>query len=411
MQLSVDLHSHSSYAGGVGKISLSDIARTMLLKGIDVYGIGDCLYPPWQKDYQSQLTESPEGFLLLSNPPAKFIRQTEVIFCTSLPGYKHRIMAHHLILFPDRIAVEKMMLWMKKKGSKNTIARPFILTRDSAEMEDALFEIQAIDDMIEIIPAHILTPDGILGHKNNLGGWKEFYGEFTSRIHAAETGLSADPEMLSRIPDLQDVSFVSFSDAHSAALNRIGREFTILEMTEQSYNGIVNAIRNGKIKLTAEFVPAEGRYYLTGHRADRHRDNSQIYFTEKTPQDLKCPLCQKKMHLGVRDRVGQLIAKKLPGNNQPFIHLIPLIEIIAYALGRKSVQSRQIREEYDKCIKLFKSEIQLWQTAPDIVQELLDNKMSKEIIKHIIAVRDGRFDYNPPGFDGQYGVLRINSGV
>ena len=45
MQLCVDLHSHSGYAGGVGDIQLNDIVNTMSYKGIDVFGTGDCLYP------------------------------------------------------------------------------------------------------------------------------------------------------------------------------------------------------------------------------------------------------------------------------------------------------------------------------------------------------------------------------
>ena len=44
MHLSVDLHSHSGHAGGVGNIRLEDIARAMRKKGIDVFGTGDCLH-------------------------------------------------------------------------------------------------------------------------------------------------------------------------------------------------------------------------------------------------------------------------------------------------------------------------------------------------------------------------------
>jgi PHP family Zn ribbon phosphoesterase len=44
MKLAVDLHSHSGYAGGVGQIELSAVSKTMKLKGIDVFGTGDCLF-------------------------------------------------------------------------------------------------------------------------------------------------------------------------------------------------------------------------------------------------------------------------------------------------------------------------------------------------------------------------------
>ena len=52
MNLTVDLHSHSGYAGGVGTILLADVARTMKMKGIDVFGTGDVLLPARYKELE-----------------------------------------------------------------------------------------------------------------------------------------------------------------------------------------------------------------------------------------------------------------------------------------------------------------------------------------------------------------------
>ena len=137
-------------------------------------------------------------------------------------------------------------------------------------MISRLNEIIAVHPEIEIIPAHIMTPDGVMGCKNMLSDIEEFYGSFLPNIHAVETGLSADPKLLEQIPKISHLTFISNSDCHSSALNRIGREFTVLDVEKVSYSDIIQALRNNKVVLTAEFNPAEGRYYRTGHAAKRH---------------------------------------------------------------------------------------------------------------------------------------------
>ena len=407
MAIAVDLHSHSSYAGGAGYMELPSLAQTMRYKGIDIFGIGDCLFPPWQKQYKSQLKETTDGLYVYPGTACRFLRQTEVIITAALPGYKHRIIAHHIILFPDDGAITRFTAWMQKKGHKNTIARPFIVCRSRQELEDSLFEMQCTDPLTEIIPAHILTPDGILGSKNNLASWQEFYGSFTDRIHAVETGLSADPQMLEQIPDLQGKAFVSNSDCNSSALNKVGREFAILDKDEFTYEAVVRSIRQCRIRLTAEFHPTEGRYYLTGHRADRHQDKQEVYFPNLSVYSDKCPVCGKKMLTGVRDRALELTDRSIPRNKQDFLHLLPLVEVIACALGIKTVTNKRITEFYKLCLEAFDTEIQLWQSDEKIIHELLDNNLPQKIIKHIIAVQTGKFIFNPPGFDGCYGKLLI----
>jgi len=407
MALAVDLHSHSSYAGGVGKISLDSLAETMRYKGINVFGVGDCLFPPWQKEYQSLLTPTSGNLYILKGTQAYFIRQTEVIFTVSLDNYKQRIIAHHIILFPDDESILKTIEWMKKKGYKNTIARPFITCTNQAELEDNLSEIQAINPLIEIIPAHVLTPDGILGSKNNLHSWKEFYGDFTEHIHAVETGLSADPAMLCRIPDLIGKTFLSNSDCHSSALNRVGREFTILDMDELSYEAIINSIRLNLVLMTAEFLPSEGRYYLTGHRADKHADQIPVFYTDAEPTDSICSNCGRKLIQGVKNRAQELSDKSLQIKPPDFMHLIPLVEVIAYAAGIKNVANQRVLSYFQRCLAVFETEINLWTATEKNIQELLDNNLPQEIINHILAVRRGSFIFDPPGYDGCYGTLKI----
>ncbi len=404
MKLAVDLHSHSGYAGGVGQLELSHIADTMKKKGIDVFGTGDALYPTRTRELKNQLIPVKPGLFSLPHDESMFLLQTEVILSTRIKGYRNKTIAHHVILFPDYAAIEKLQKLMDQWGMKNTIGRPFITTDSQSELEERLFQISAIDPMLEIIPAHVMTPDGILGSKNNLENMQQFYGDFLSNIHAVETGLSADPAMLERIPDLRDLTYLSNSDCHSAALNRIGREFTILEARDVSYESIIAAIRGNSIYLTAEFNPGEGRYFLTGHRSDRpgHED---YYIKPVEEENLICPTCGKLMKLGVSERVKQLEDPDLTPLKRRFMHLIPLVEVIASSLSIKSVTSSKVVAIFNTIMEIYPSEIELWMS--DNVKELLDKWIPAKTINQILAVQQGDFRFDPPGFDGNYGKLNI----
>ena len=408
MKLAVDLHSHSGYAGGVGQIELADVSQTMKLKGIDIFGTGDCLLPARTKELYSILDEAADGLFSLPNDNKRFLLQTEVIFSTKLAGYKNKTIAHHVILFPSFEAVEKMQKLMIKWKMKNTIGRPFIVSNSQAELQQQLFEIYNIHPLIEIIPAHVVTPEGIFGSKNNLQQIAEFYGEFLQNIRIIETGLSADPKMLAQIPELKDLTMISNSDCHSAALNRIGREFTILEADEANYPGIINSLRNNKVDFTAEFNPKEGRFYHTGHRANRVGHEDCIMFIEKIPKDLICPICGKKMNLGVNERCKELSDKKIIPIERKFIHLIPLIEVIAASLNIKNPKSKRVVTVFNDVMKLFPSEIELWQNE-DIAKKM-GGLIEENVIENILAVQQNKFSFDPAGFDGNYGVLKIGEG-
>ncbi|MBC8415071.1 MAG: hypothetical protein H8E11_01430 [Candidatus Cloacimonetes bacterium] len=405
MQLAVDLHSHSGYAGGVGQIELKTVSRTMKLKGIDVFGTGDCLFPPRTEELKKELSEVAEGLFSLPSDSSKFLLQTEVILSTKLAHKKNKTIAHHLIFFPDFDSICKMQKLMKKWGMKNTIGRPFITSGSQRELEDQLFEMQNVDPLIEIIPAHIMTPDGIFGSKNNLDKLIEFYGNFLPNIRCIETGLSADPQMLATIPDLAELTFISNSDCHSAALNRIGREFTILNVEKTDYPFIINSLRENQVIMTAEFNPAEGRYFLTGHRGNRNNHSKAVIFRHNVPSDLICPECGKKMFLGVQQRCRQLQDKNCKIVPRKFMHLIPLVEVIAVAQNLKSINSNKVRKIFDEIMNVFPSEIVLWQS--DSIHVMLDKRIDEKTINHILAVQCGSFKFDPPGHDGIYGKLQV----
>ena len=57
VSVNVDLHFHSSYAGGTGSLSLEDFSKYAPLKGIHLVGTGDVQFIPWRKTLEEKLIE------------------------------------------------------------------------------------------------------------------------------------------------------------------------------------------------------------------------------------------------------------------------------------------------------------------------------------------------------------------
>ncbi len=417
MILNCDIHCHSGYSGGVGKISLDKLYENLSLKGINLYGSADILHPRWKEYLKESLFESEKGLFILSkykdniNPfLPRIILQTEVII--TAPYFfdnKKRKVAHLLILFPSFEIVEDFIKICEKIDVKLNIGRPFIKFSTLNELEDFFLRIIDKYEDIEFIPAHILTPDGVMGGENPIDSLRQFFGIFSDKINALESGLSADPDMILGIENLSNYLVISNSDAHSEALNRIGREFFALDIEELNYHSIINSIRNKKLAFSVEFMPSHGRYYLTGHRAIRHKDNKEIYFTaDKVPQDLICPYCHKKMIAGVEYRVFKLSQKSNDNKRkQNFFYSIPLVDIISITL-QSSIKSKKVEFTYRKIIEKIGFESNFYMLDKNNLVHLLDEMdIEKEVKNSLIKVKSNNFSFNPPGYDGEYGKLVI----
>ena len=115
-----------------------------------------------------------------------------------------------------------------------------------------------------------------------------------------ETGLSSDPPMNWRISGLDRYNLISNSDAHSPA--KLGREANLFDI-ELSYSGIEGAIQRGLgLSGTLEFFPEEGKYHYDGHR------KCNLCLSPREAQACRgiCPVCGKKLTIGVSHRVEQL---------------------------------------------------------------------------------------------------------
>lgn len=428
MRYVVDLHSHSGYAGGVGDISLETVAVTMARKGIHVFGVGDCLQPAWRERLESLLKTNKKepGLFALDGAPAgtraaRFVLQTEVIF-TNPVASGGRKGTHVVLLFPDFAAADDAIRLLRKWEVKLDMGRPFIKADSPDAVADRCRAFKAIDPSVMIIPAHVMTPQGVYGSDHPVDGLAEVFGDFAGEITTVETGLSADPALLALLPELDGRTFISNSDCHSGALNRVGREFTALDVAAPSYGEIVSALRGRRVLFTAEFNPAEGRYFLTGHRAglERHGGAYCYFSPDRVPADGRCPICGKRLTVGVLDRLLYLSKKQSADGRgralgsvqspQKARALIPLVEVIAAGLGVKSVSSRKVIASYDAILHAVGTEMDLWDLAvPDMEKALRDIAPAK-VLTAIAQVTSGDFSFRP-GFDGQYGGLCLGEQI
>jgi len=470
MHLVADFHLHSKYSRAVSQhMTLSVMADVAREKGIDLLTVSDFTQPLWFKEIQTLLEEAGEGVYQLkseirnskslpagrqgeANPKIqnsndqnqpKFILSTEISCIYSQGGKLRRI--HNLIFAPNIETVEKINAEMKKHGyNLHSDGRPIIglPSRDLFEM------ILTIDERCMLIPCHVWTPHfGLYGSASGFDSIEEAFGDLSDKIYGIETGLSSDPEMNWQIPELENRSILSFSDAHSPA--KMGREATVFDLEKVSYDTIRQAImapmlRNQskgtnkskatrenksssssdsfgsfvpRILYTVEFYPEEGKYHYSGHR------NCKVV---RTPEEIReegiaCSVCGKRLTEGVFIRLQHLSGKETldsplkkeneeglvwfvdPKKNQPpYVKLVPLLEIVAESLG-STVQSQKSKNLYSLLLKTFGTEFDvLLKTPVDTIATTLNDKVAQGIAK----VRSGNIVIHP-GFDGEYGVVKI----
>ena len=399
MNFVVDLHSHSPYAGASGKSDFKRLSYVMGIKGINIYGSGDILLKKWEDELDAEFHFDKQKNMWVIKDGQYLMPQTEII--VTLPYAQNpakRKLFHVVILFGDMESVYTTRNMMEKKGSKLGIGRPFVKFESYAEMQDFFLEMKR-KARTAIVPAHVVTPEGILGGKNPVDSVTEIWGEASSCIDALETGLSADPEMLAAVSGGLDVPLISSSDAHSAAFNRLGREFTLLDMQEESASGVLSALSAKAVLKTAEFPPFEGRYYLTGHRGDRPGHNGhEVFYLDNPPA--VCPLCGKPFVEGVQQRIKR-ISSGLAVRKQEFVYQMPLIEIIAASLGC-GPGCKKASDLYINITAQVGNESNLWFQDGNVVLKGIPDM----VVEGIRAVKENKFRIKY-GFDGQYGQILL----
>lgn len=388
---------------------LEELDRWADDKGILVMGTGDFTHPAWMKEIKEKLEPAEQGLFRLKKKyklptmkgtfaDTRFMLSVEISCIYSRGGKTRRV--HHVVMVPDIISAEKINKQLSFVGKLASDGRP-ILGLDSEELANIVF---GVNGNAVIVPAHAWTPwFGVLGSMSGFDSLEECFGKYTNKIFAIETGLSSDPGMNWRVPMLDKIAFISNSDSHS--LQRIGREVNVFDC-ELSYDGIMEAIksRNPKKFLnTVEFFPEEGKYHYDGHRA------CGVMMTpeETRKKNNLCPVCGKKVTIGVVYRVADLADKKRPEGYKdpkrvPFRNLVTLDSVIGEALD-KGRATKSVLREYEKLIKTFNSEFNLLLNVPIKDIASATNEM---IAEGVNRVRNGKLKISP-GYDGEFGTVKI----
>ena len=404
MQYIADLHIHSKYSRACSpQLTLENIDQTCRVKGVDIIATGDFTFPEWFNDIKNKLEETKTGAGLYKlkrneDDKIKFLLSTELALIYKSGGKARRI--HILVHAPNIKAVEELNKFLDKKYNIRSDGRP-ILGMSAVDLAKLCF---SIDKNFLIYPAHIWTPwFAVFGSKSGFDSLEECFGEYTDRIYAIETGLSSDPEMNWQLSTLDKLTILSNSDAHS--LPNIGREASIFDLDDISYKEIYEIIKTknlDKLKGTIEFYPEEGMYHYDGHR----ECGVQLTPAETKKHNNLCPVCKKPLTVGVLNRVEELADRPLgfkPDKAVDFKKIIELDKIIAEATGIKSRSSKKVQSEYQKLVNNAGSEL-------DILISLNLDELAKftspKIIEGIKRVRNGNLTIEP-GFDGQYGLIKI----
>ena len=412
MEFYSDLHIHSRFSRACSKrLTIPEIYRWSLLKGIELIGTSDFTHPKWFEEIKEHLVEDDTGLLKLKKKfqtkldreipvtcieDVRFILSTEISLIYKKNDKVRKV--HILILAPNLSTVEKINSKLSTIGNIKSDGRP-ILGYDSKDLLEIILEI---NNECLVIPAHIWTPwFSIFGDKSGFNSIEECFEDLSDNIYAVETGLSSDPSMNWLVGNLDDRTIISNSDAHSP--ENIGREGNIFDC-KLTYENISDAIKthDKRFKGTIEFYPEEGRYHYDGHR----KCNINWHPSKSEKNKNICPVCSKKLTIGVLNRVYKLSTRifgRKSTNAKPFYNVIPLRQILSEILG-KGVNTKTVTNEYFKLINKFGNELFI---SLDISLDKLA-EYSSILSKAIEKVRHNKVKITP-GYDGVYGKINIFS--
>lgn len=407
MKMIADLHIHSRFSMATSKEgtpeNLDFWARK---KGISLIGTGDFTHPVWREELKERLVSEGNGLYRLRDEYVKeesrkfpgegthFVVSGEISSIYKKNGKTRKI--HNVILLPSLEAADAMAQRLEKIGNIHSDGRP-ILGLDSHDLLEMMLDVcpEGI-----LIPAHIWTPHfSVLGAKSGFDSVEECFEELAPYIHALETGLSSDPAMNWRISKLDRYQLVSNSDAHSPS--KLGREANLLDI-DCSYEGLYRAIQTGEeLEGTVEFFPEEGKYHFDGHR----KCGVSLSPVEAERLGGICPVCGKKLTMGVDHRVEQL-ADRAEGfvkkDGKKYESLVPLPEVISTCMGY-SAASKKVQGCFEQMIQTLGTEFDILRNVPS---EDIKSCAGERIAEGIENVRTGNVK-RIPGYDGEYGKIEL----
>lgn len=415
MKLIVDLHLHSHYSRSTSPdLTLENIYKWGKIKGINIIGTADFTHPLYLQEIKEKLIPAEPGLFTLREDLAKkidsqlpasvrsnlmrFILSTEI---SNIYSKKEKVRKmHNMVILPDFKSVDSLNSILAQIGNLKADGRP-ILGLDSKKLLEIVI---GLDEYAQFIPAHIWTPwFSLYGSRSGFNSIEEAFEELSDHIKIVETGLSSDPFMNWRIKDLDGLTLISDSDAHSA--QKLGREANMLDI-DLDYQGLISALRSNDERMlgTIEFFPQEGKYHYDGHRSC----NVVMSPSQSAKVNGICPVCGKPLIIGVDNRVNELADRSRGEDFKPKKHklveyIIPLAEILAELNNTKSTTGKRVTEQYHKLINSLGSEFEILRKI-DI--NTIKGNGFKEVAQAISKLRQ-RDVYIKPGYDGVYGIIKV----
>lgn len=413
--VNADLHIHSLHSIGVSKsMTIPQLAVGAKQKGLHLVGTGDATQPDWLKHLAKTL-ENKNGLLFYNS--VHFVPTVEFEDGESI---------HHIALLPNLESVKTLRRDLKAFSPN--------LDHEWGGRPRVNIQAEALAGIVRdnggmIGPAHAFTPFRAIFREGKYNSLKECYGAEITHIHFIELGLSADSEVADCIPELRPLTYITSSDAHSPYPDKLGREFVTLEMESPSFEELRLAIlreKGRKPLLNVGFDPRLGKYFLSFCSSCRRTlvvrngdaapgfDDLNVYISVKNLEERQrllqaihrrkvfCPADGKKLRMGVRDRammIGEGRSKS-PSHRPPYLHVPPLLDLLATALGIKSKSSKRLNELYRNLRERFGPETTILSETPIAEIAGIDRALSQMLS----AYRKGNVEYIPGG-GGRYGTI------
>lgn len=416
MKYIADFHIHSHYSRATSKLLVPQYLEYWArLKGISVVGSGDFTHPGWLNQLKEQLEPAEDGLFKLKDEfrtnktdktldtsflpdrPVRFMLTSEISNIYKKNGRVRKV--HNVIFAPDFQTAEGIQAKITAIGGNITSDGRPILGLDSRDLLEMALDV---NENIFFVPAHIWTPwFSALGSKSGFDTIAECYGDLAHHIHAVETGLSTDPPMNWMCGFLDNYTLLSNSDAHSP--ERLGRNANRFN-TELSYDAMITALKTGdplRFHGTIDLFPQEGKYHYDGHRKCNVRWNP----VETLEHNAVCPVCGKKVTVGVMNRVVHLSDREnleQRKNRMPFTSIIPLKEIIGELEG-VGPGSKKVGARYMELIKKGLPELDILLETP---LDLIEKTGGSELAEALRRMRN-REIHVQEGYDGEYGVIKV----
>lgn len=387
MKVNADLHIHSKFSVATSKnMSIVLLSKEAKKKGIQLLATGDCLHTEWMKEIRD-MDEIDDGTFELNE--TRFVLTTEV---------EDKMRVHHLLIFPSTSSVEDFRDKIKSLSSNiDSDGRPNVAL-GGEEIAQLAKDVDAV-----IGPCHAFTPwTALYAYHDSL---RSCYGDLTSYISFVELGLSADTEYADRIAELERLTFLTNSDAHSPYPVRLAREFNRFEMRDVTFAELKKALlREGGRRpiLNVGLPPQEGKY----NESACIKCFTHYTLREALMHKWKCTKCGSRVKKGVKDRINEIAtydSPKHPSHRPEYLHLIPLAEIITKAVGHSSPYTKTVSKIWDELVTEFGDEVNV---LVDVNIDKITKTAQEPVTKAIKAFREGKVILHPGG-GGQYGHVEL----